>query len=308
MRLLYSRLPPSVPLLPAAFIVLWSTGYIASKMGLGETTPYVLLVARFTLATACLALIAMVMRARWPRQPRDYLHLAISGMLMQTLQFAGLYVGIKSGVSAGIAALIVGMMPIATAIGAGVVLGEQVGTRQWLGLSAGVAGVFVVVSSKFGHGLNSAPLWGYACVGLALLGVTSGTLYQKRFCQHMDLRTGGCVQQGAAAITSALLYLWLDMPGTWTDVVWSERLIFAVLWLALVNSIGGFSLLYVLVRRGDASKVASLFYLIPPVTALMGFVVLGETLTPTVLLGFMLTASAVYFCTHTPKPLAQSAT
>lgn len=279
-------------LLPGAFILLWSTGYIASKLALHDAGPFTLLLMRFSLVSLLLLVISLFTRAPWPSSKRQLFHLAVSGLLIQLLQFAGLYWGLKAGVSAGISALIVGTMPIVTALGANFLLGETITWRQHLGFAMRLAGIVLVVGDKIGTG--HAGLAAYAAIGVALAGVTLGTLYQKRFCQHMDLRTGGLVQQLAAA--AGALVLTMSIEGIHVDP--TPELIGATIWLALVNSIGGFSLLYLLVRRGDASKVGSLFYLIPPVTAIMGFALLRETLSLLVLAGFAVTGSAVYFCTR----------
>jgi len=279
-------------LLPFLFIVLWSSGYVAGKIGLPYAGPYTLIFIRFSSAALILLAVALFTGAPWPKSKREFLHLAVVGLLIQGLQFSGLYSGLKLGVSAGVSALIVGMMPIFTAFGAATFLNEKVTRAQWTGLFAGLLGVALVVSHKFGSG--EANIAGYGAVLLALAGITLGTLYQKRFCTGMDLRTGGFVQLTVASVLTFFLALHFED----LQVTWTPTLIFASAWLSIVNSIGAISLLFILVRKGEASKVASLFYLIPPVTALMGYVVLNETLSPLALLGFLITAGAVYVCTH----------
>lgn len=166
------------------------------------------------------------------------------------------------------------------------------GRLDWLGLFGGLAGVTLVVYDQFGTATSS--LGGYLFVVLALIGISAGSLYQKRFCAGMDLRTGGFVQLTTAAIV--MFFLADHFEGF--KVIWTPTLIFASAWLSLVNSIGAISLLYVLMRKGDASKVAGLFHMIPSVTALMSFFVLGESFNGIKIIGFVITALAVYACTH----------
>jgi drug/metabolite transporter (DMT)-like permease len=282
----------TIPTLPLLFVLMWSSGYVVGKIGLPDAAPFTLLFLRFGAAALVLLLAAVLARAPWPASARQFGHLVVVGLLIQSLQFSGLYTGLKLGVTAGISALIVGTMPVFTALGASLLLGEKVGAKQWLGLVGGLLGVALVVADRLGAG-TAAPA-GYAAVALSLAGITLGTLYQKKYCAGMDLRTGGFVQLGVASVVA--LYLSLRFEGF--AVHWTPRLLFASSWLSLVNSIGAISLLFVMMRKGEASKVASLFYLVPGVTALMGFAVLGETLSPAAVAGFFVTATAVWLCTR----------
>jgi drug/metabolite transporter (DMT)-like permease len=282
----------SLSALPLLFVVMWSSGYVVGKFALPYAGPFTLLFLRFGVAALVLLIAATATRAPWPKNLAQLSHLAVAGLLIQALQFSGLYSGMKLGVSAGVSALIVGSMPVFTALGASLVLNEKIGPKRWLGLAGGLLGVALVVGNKIGTG--GASLAGYGAVGLSLAGVTLGTLYQKKYCADMDLRTGGFVQLGLASLVA--LFLSLKFEGF--DVQWTPQLVFASSWLSIVNSIGAISLLFVMMRSGEASKVASLFYLIPGVTALMGFIVLGETLAPMALAGFVVTATAVHLCTR----------
>lgn len=277
---------------PNVFIVLWSSGYVAGKVGLPYAGPFTLIFLRFSVAAAVLLIVALLTRAPWPDSPRQWLHIAVVGVLIQALQFSGLYVGLNMGVSAGVSAVIVGLMPIFTAVGAVAFLGEHINKRQVVGLALGLVGVALVMAHKF-H-LDTASAYGYLVVGLALVGITAGTLYQKKFCTSMDLRTGGCIQLSVAAlIVGAIGY-----GAEGLAVQWTPTLIGSSLWLSLVNSIGAISVMFLMLRRGEASRVASLFYLIPSVTAVMGYFVLGETLAPVQILGFAVSASGVYLMTR----------
>jgi drug/metabolite transporter (DMT)-like permease len=276
--------------LPLTFILLWSSGYVAGKLALPHVGPFTLLVLRFGLAALVLGVVSWLSRAPWPNTARAWGHLAVVGLLMQALHFSGVYYGMRLGVSAGVAGLLIGMMPLATALGGHFLLGERVGRWQMLGLAGGVLGVALVVAGK-GTG-SSVSLAAVAVTLLGLLGLVAGTLYQKRFCAGMDLRSGAFVQMAVATVAAAAL----AGPTEGFVVHWHGELVFAMLWLGLVNSIGAFSLLFVMVRSGQAGQVASLFYLIPGVSALMGIALLGERLSLLALAGFAVSALAVLAC------------
>lgn len=277
--------------LPFLFILMWSSGYVVGKLALPYAGPFTLLFLRFSVAALALLAIALFTRAPWPTRWMQAAHLVVVGLLVQALQFSGLYTGLALGVSAGVSALVVGTMPLFTALGASVFLQEKIGGRQWLGLAAGLGGVALVVADR----IDGASLAGLGAVTLALAGITLGTLYQKKYCADADLRTGGFIQ---LAVASAVA-LPLAMLGEDFQVHWTPTLVLASGWLSIVNSIGAVSLLFFMMRKGEASKVASLFYLIPGVTALMGFAFLGETVGAMALAGFALTAGAVHLCTRT---------
>ncbi len=272
--------------LPALFILLWSTGYIAGKLALPHAGPFTLLALRFGLAAVVLLAVSVATRAPWPKTARAWIHLGVVGLLMQVLHFSGVYCAIAWGLPTGIAALLIGMMPLATALGAHLWLAERMSAGHWLGLLGGAAGVALVIADRpLGGGAWAA--YGAGLLGLA--GLVAGTLYQKRFCAGMDLRTGSGIQMTVSALAVLGLALWRE-PGA---VDWSLELIGSTLWLGLVNSIGAFSLMFVMIRRGQAGAVAKLFYLIPGVSALMGMGLLGEHLGAWALAGFVVSATSV---------------
>jgi drug/metabolite transporter (DMT)-like permease len=283
--------------LPLLFIVMWSSGYVVGKMALPFVGPYTLIFIRFSSAALVLLVVALLTKAPWPKTRVQFGHLIVVGLLIQALQFAGLYMGLGLGVSAGVAALIVGTMPVFTALGATKFLNEKVSGIEWIGLVGGLMGVALVVFEQLVNGSATASLSAYLCVVLALIGISAGSLYQKKFCSGMDLRTGGFVQLTAAAIVTFFLADHFES----LQVTWTPAMIFASTWLSLVNSIGAISILFILMRKGEASKVAGLFHLIPSVTALMGFLFLGESFSLINAVGFSITAMAVYVCTHGKK-------
>ncbi|SHG79677.1 DMT family transporter [Pollutimonas bauzanensis] len=277
---------------PALFILMWSSGYVAGKIGLPYAGPFTLIFIRFASAAIILLAVTLATQAPWPTKPMVYVHLAVVGLLVQALQFSGLYLGLSLGVSAGVSALVVGMMPIFTAIGAIAFLNERVTSKQVLGLMIGLFGVTIVVLDKIGVG--QAQWAGYAAVLVALLGISAGTLYQKKFVTNIDLRTAGFIQLTIASLAVAPIAIGSEHLA----IIWTPELIGASVWLSLVNSIGAVSVLFLLMRRGEATKVAGLFYLIPSATAIMGYVVLGETLTALQLFGFFISATGVYLTTR----------
>lgn len=263
----------------ALFVLLWSTGFIGAKLGLPYAEPFTFLLIRFVLVTAILVVLALTTRAPWPRTSRDVIHLAVTGLLIHATFLSGVFSSMYNGVPAGVTALLVGMQPVLTAIVVGPLLGEKVTLRQWLGLALGVVGVALVVQNKVSLDLHE--MGGFAWSAAALLGITAGTLYQKKFCTGMDLRTGTAIQNAAAGVAMLIVAPLFESM----HVVWSGEFIFALLWLCLVLSVGAIFLLFVLIRRGKASSVASLFYLVPPCTALIAFFVFGETLGLSAVLG-----------------------
>lgn len=298
MKTLAASSNPVIPaiLLPFLFIVMWSSGYVVGKLALPFVGPYTLIFIRFVSAALILLAVSLMTKAPWPKTRAQFAHLIVVGLLIQALQFAGLYLGLGLGVSAAVAALIVGTMPVLTALGAARFLNEKVSRVEWFGLVGGLFGVALVVYEQLGK-TTTAGLPAYLCVVLSLVGITTGTLYQKKFCSGMDLRTGGFIQLTTAAI---VMFFLADHFESFA-VRWTPTMIFASGWLSLVNSIGAISILFILMRKGEASKVASLFHLIPAVTALMGFVVLGETFSAINAVGFAITALAVYAATHVKK-------
>lgn len=275
-------------ILPSLFILMWSSGYVAGRLGLNYVGPYTMIFLRFASAAVIMLIVSLVTRATWPTSWRQYFHLIIVGLLVQAGQFTALYTGMHFGVTAGVSALIVGTMPIFTALIASFMFHEQLNFRRWFGAFFGVFGVGLVVWHKLS--LGHASSLGYLSVIMALCCITIGTLYQKRFCGAFDLRTGGFVQLMAASIFVSLL-AW-HVEGFHAN--WGWPLLGVSAWLSLINSIGAVTVLFVLMKRGEASKVSSLFHLIPGVTAVMSYFVLGETLSLTVLMGFVITGVAVY--------------
>ncbi|KAB2967089.1 MAG: DMT family transporter [Zoogloea sp.] len=283
--------PLATRLYPLLFVLLWSTGFIGAKYGLPYAEPLSFLCARYVLVIALMGAVALATRAPWPKDPRQWFHIALTGVLVHAVYLGGVFTSIRHGLPAGIAALVVGLQPLLTALGAGAVLGERVLPRQWMGLVAGFTGVGLVVAHKVAAATALPELGAMLLPAVvALLGITLGTLYQKRFCPGFDLRTGSVIQFLPTLALSALVASQTESMA----IEWSGQFVFALLWLVLVLSVGAVSLLNLLIRSGSAVNVASLFYLTPPTTALIAWAAFGETLTGLALAGMGLSVFGVW--------------
>lgn len=279
--------------MPVTFVLLWATGFIAAKFGLPYAGPMTFLLWRFGLVVLCMTLLALLFRAAWPDRGRAK-HIAVAGVLLQAGYLGGVFASIALGMPAGLSALIVGMQPVLTAI-LGPLIGERVSLRQWGGFTLGTLGVLVVVWDKL-HLDGVGPL----TLGLnllALFSMTAGTLYQKKFCGANDLRTQSVVQF-AAAFVVLLPFGLLFEPLT---VDWTPRFVFALGWSVLVLSLGSISLLLLMIRRGAVTQVASLFYLVPAVTAVMAYLMFDERLGLRALAGFVIAVIGVALVVAQPR-------
>lgn len=276
-----------------AFVVVWCTGYLAGKLAVAEASALTALVWRFGLAALVFVVLALLARADWGTR-RSLLHSAVTGLLMLALQFGGVYLGLRWGATAGVAALVIGTMPLAVAFIAVLTGSERLGRVQWVGLLLGFVGVLLVVADRV-DGATPWPAWVALVVGLA--GISFGTLYQKRHASQVDVRVGLAVQNLVA--TAVLVPLAIGLEGF--HYAPTSAFFLPLAWMVMVNSVGGFVLLFLLIRSGAASAVASLFFLMPPVTAVMGHWLLGEHLTALKLAGFAFAALGVWLATRTPR-------
>lgn len=273
--------------IPWLFVLLWSSGFIGSKLGVPYAEPFTFLMMRYSIVLAILVPIALISRAPWPKGKRQMMHVAIAGLLIHALYLSGCVWSLKLGLPAGILSLIVSMQPLFTAAFAGMVLSERVLPRQWGGLVLGFIGTALVVAHKTGSGLTF--LMTVPAI-LSLIGITAGTMWQKRHCPAFDLRTSTVVQYAASLVVTSILALTTETM----RVEWSGQFVFALLWVALVLSIGAISLLNHLIRSGTAVNVASLFYTVPAVTSLMAWGIFGETLTGLSLIGMAVAVLGVW--------------
>ncbi len=273
--------------MPVVFVFLWSTGFLGAKYGLPYAEPMTFLFIRYGLAVLVFLVVVVVTRAPWPGSWKEAAHISVSGFLLQVVYLGGVFYAIALGVEAGVTALIVNLQPLIVAALAGALLGERVSARQWSGLALGIIGVALVVWQKLAAGIGTPLGVGLTVVGLA--GFAGATLYQKRNCADMPLRSGNLIQATVAAVSTGLFALALETGA----VTWSTEFVLAVVWLALVLSVGTFTLLWMLILRGAASRVASYFFLVPAVTALIAWPMFGETFGPIALAGMALTMAGV---------------
>ncbi|MDN6321793.1 MAG: DMT family transporter [Halomonas sp.] len=299
-KLRFNDLPSaSLSAMPVVFVLLWSTGFIGAKFGLPYAEPFTFLFIRFALTLLLLIPLVIIMRIPWPTSPRLWAHIAISGFLVHGAYLGGVFYGIYLGMPAGLAALLVGLQPLLTAAFAGPLLGEQLKRQQWLGLALGLIGISLVLGSKLEIGESLFDGFGISallCVTVALIGISLGTLYQKRYCTSMPLLSGAVIQYLAAG---ALLG-----SGAWLfetrQVEWSSTFLLTLGWLVLILSIAAILLLMALIKKGEASRVASLFYLVPPVTALQAWWLFDERLPLLGLVGMLVAITGVVMVIRKP--------
>ncbi len=275
---------------PFAFVVIWASGFVVAKYAAPYAEPLSFLVLRYAGVVVLMLALALMARAPWPRG-RQVLHIAVAGVGIQAGYLGGVWAAVAAGMPAGVAALVVNLQPVLTAAFAGL-LGERLGGRQVTGLLLGFAGVALVVSNRLTtEGLSPVTL---GLTVMALLAITIGTLYQKRFCPQFDLRTGQVVQFVASVVVTLPFALAFES----FRFDWTPQLVGALAWSVLVLTGGGISLLFLMLRRGAAAQVTSYFYLVPGITALMAFAMFGEALGVVAIGGMVLTVLGVALATR----------
>ena len=278
--------------MPGVFVLIWSTGFIVARYGMPNAPPMSFLVLRYALSILCFLPWIWVAGVKWPVNRKQWLHLSVTGVLMHAGYLGGVWAAVKAGMGSGLAALIVGIQPVLTAIWLSSMGGAEgrVTRRQWVGLLLGFIGLVLVVSRKFGTGgAGDHADWGNLSLAVvALLSITAGTLYQKRFVQVCDVRSANTVQLIAA--------LWVTLPLALLETEsmrWNAELAGAMAWSVLGLTLGGSSLLYLLIQRGAAAQVTSLMYLVPPCTALIAWVLFREPINGFTVAGIAFTAVGV---------------
>jgi drug/metabolite transporter (DMT)-like permease len=275
--------------MPVVFVLIWSTGFVVARLGMPHAPPMGFLAWRYGLSIVAIgAWIVLSRGVPWPRGRAQWLHLAVLGTLQHAGYLGGVWAAVKMGMPAGLAALIVCLQPVLTAAWLSWrSTAHRVTPRQWLGLWLGLGGLTLVLWRRMLGGEIDATSLALA-IG-ALLSITVGTLYQKRFVAPLDVRSANLVQLVAALAVTLPLALLEPEAMHWNAHLWS-----AMAWSVLVMTLGGSSLLYLLIQRGAATEVTSLMYLVPPCTALMAWIGFGEAVTPSMVLGMALCATAVF--------------
>ena len=290
--------------MPTVFVVIWSTGFIVAKYGLPYAPPLSFLAIRFALSVVCFVVWATLARVSWPHSRQQWLHLAVVGVLVHAGYLGGVWAAVKAGMGSGLASLMVCLQPVLTALWVSSFSRSQgaqsaVTPRQWLGLVLGLLGLLLVVSRKLAitGGVGGEVTWLTMLTStLALLCITAGTLYQKRFVAVQDVRSANAIQIAAAFVVTAPLAL-LEAEA----ISWTPQFIGAMAWSVLALSLGGSSLLYLLIQRGAATAVTSLLYLVPPCTALMAWLLFSEPITALTVLGTAITAVGVSLVVRAAK-------
>lgn len=275
-----------VKAMPWVFVLIWSTGFIVARYGMPHAPPMKFLALRYALSIACFLPLVYFAKVAWPQSRRQWGHLAVVGILMHACYLGGVWAAVKAGMGSGLSALIVGLQPVLTAVWLSVMASTAAGAtasaiskRQWAGLALGLTGLVLVVSRKFGTG-GEVTLLNLAFAVFALFGITIGTLYQKRFVLPCDVRSANLLQLVAAlAVTLPLALLEQEA------VRWNAEFAGAMAWSVLALTLGGSSLMYLLIQRGAAAAVTSWLYLVPPMTALLAWILFAEPITAMTVLG-----------------------
>ena len=260
-----------------AFAFFWSTGFIGAKMGSPYIEPFTFLLCRYLITVFVLLVFALATRAPWPSDWQNITHIVVTGILFHAIYLGGIFAAIDNDVPAGVVALVAALQPLFTAIFANSFVGEKITKAQWFGLFLGFFGAALVLKDSFEVG---GDLFGYTCAFVGTLAITFATLYQKRFCPNMELRSGLTIQFAAAFVVLAIATPMFESM----KIEWTGELIFALLWLIFITTLGSYTLMFTLLRLGEATKVASLVYLTPAITMVMAYLLFGETLN---LLGFI---------------------
>ena len=280
--------------MPVVFVLIWSTGFIVARYGMPNSPPFTFLLLRYAFSILCFVPWVMWARVRWPEGRTQWWHLAVTGVLMHAGYLGGVWAAVKVGMGSGLSALIVGLQPVLTAMWLSS-RGGHVTRRQWQGLALGFLGLAMVVSRKLEGGIEVTP-WSLTMALMALVSITTGTLYQKRFVQPCDVRSANAVQLMAAFVVT------LPIACLETEAVqWNAQMMGAMAWSVVGLTLGGSSLLYVLIQRGAAASVTSLMYLVPPTTAVIAWFLFDEAITAVTLAGIALTAVGVSWVVRPPR-------
>jgi drug/metabolite transporter (DMT)-like permease len=280
--------------MPVVFVGIWSTGFIVARYGMPNSPPFTFLAWRYFFSILCFLLWVWWAKVRWPEGRQQWLHLGVTGVLMHAGYLGGVWAAVKVGMGSGLSALIVGLQPVLTAVWLSS-RGGHVSRRQWQGLALGFVGLGLVLSRKLEGGVEVTP-WSLTMAIMALFAITVGTLYQKRFVQPCDVRSANAVQLMAALIVT------LPIAALETETAnWSAQMMGAMAWSVIGLTLGGSSLLYMLIQRGAAASVTSLMCLVPPTTAVIAWVLFDEPITLVTLLGIAITAAGVSLVVRPPK-------
>ncbi len=281
-------------------MLLWSTGFIGAKYGLPYAEPFTFLALRLLIASALLWLVVAITRSERPRTSAQWGRSAVTGVLLHAGYLGGVFWAIDNGLPSGVSAVIVSLQPVVVAALANRLLGERLSRWQWVGLVLGVIGVVLVLAPGLLDAGRSAdfPILGIVACLVALAAGTAGTIHQKRHGDGIPLASGTAVQYLAAAALVAVLSVGFESQ----TIEWTLEFSLAMVWLVFALSLGAVLLLLFLLKRGSASGVSSLFYLVPPATAIEAYLLFGEDLALVSILGVIVTAAGVALALRKPRP------
>ena len=278
--------PRNDALLAWYFVIVWGSGFIATKVGIQYAAPFTFLALRFAFGIVCLIPLVLWLKPAWPKTRREWVHIVIAGLLMHAIHLSGSHYAQYLGMSAGIAAVILALQPLATALiarGAG----ERVTWLQWCGIALGFAGVALIVWHKID--IRAITLGSLIAVVTGLISLTAGTLYQRKFCPTVDLRSGALIQFAA----SFVVLLPLSFAFEEAKVQWSWQLLGAIAFLVVFASILAVNALHTLMRHGEATRVTSMLYLPPIFAVAMEYLVFGVVPTGIAFVGIAITSIGV---------------
>ncbi len=285
--------PRFVAFMPWLFVWIWSTGFLVAKFGQPYAEPFTLLAIRFATAMLVLLLIMPVFKATWPQDKRLLAHSMLVGLLIHGVYLGGVFQAIAMGVTAGLSAMVIGLQPLLMAVIAGWMLKERITLFQWLGLVIGLVGLYMVLAERFAIDTSSLfdgfSVWAVVWCFAALLGIALGSIYQKKYCQGIHLITSIWWQYLAATLFCLLLALGFETR----TVAWELPFYLSLTWQVLALSIGAILLLMMMINAGEAARVASLFYLVPPAVAIQAWLWFDEQLGWLAMMGLVLIAGGV---------------
>lgn len=281
--------------LPFLFIIIYGSGFVFTALGLQDTTPIAFLFLRFLIAFFILLSIAMILKVDWPNSFKEFLHIAVAGSLTVGVFSIGVFLSIDYGINASLSALIIALQPILVTFLAVKFLNEKFNYRILLGLVIGILGVAFVVSTKVSN--SQTQMLGVLFSVVALVGLSLGNIYQKKFCSKMNLYSGGAIQTLASTIiTVPFLLFYEDIK-----IEFTNEFIIALFYMSIVVSIGALSILYIMIRTKDVSKVSSIFYLVPVSAAIFGYLVLDTSLDINIFVGIIFVICSIFLINKKEK-------
>ncbi|MFA9231610.1 MAG: DMT family transporter [Microgenomates group bacterium] len=280
---------------PVIFLFLWSAGFAIAKLGLQHAEPFTILALRYVCVLALLVPLALILRPPMPKTWRAVADVGLVGFLIQVVYFGFCYTAFKSGMSAGSVAIIVCLQPILVALVAPYLVGECISLRGWIGLALGLFGAATVIFSQ--QKIGGESLFGIGCTVVALLGITSGTLWEKRFGVSHHPISANLIQYAVGAAFA--------VPAAWVSegmaIDWTPAFVGVMIYLVVGNSLLAMSLLLAMIRLGEVSRVSSLFYLVPPLSAVCAWPLLGEAMQPLAWFGMAFAAVGVALVSRKPR-------